>query len=142
LDHYTLSLDHARSARNRRREIWTLGLGAWGWLAADRLAEADAWLAECLKLVDEQHWIAFRPWPVVLESELRLRQQESPKSLQPRLEETFALSCQLGDPCWEAAAARGLAHTYRAQDELTRAMEWLGEARRRCARETDGYIAL
>lgn len=142
LDHYTLSLDHARSARNRRREIWTLGLGAWGWLAADRLAEADAWLAECLKLVDEQHWIAFRPWPVVLESELRLRQQESPKNLQPRLEETFALSCQLGDPCWEAAAARGLAHTYRAQNELTRAMDWLGEARRRCGRETDGYAAL
>jgi hypothetical protein len=62
--------------------------------------------------------------------------------LLPQLEETFALSCQLGDPCWEAVTARGLAHIYAAQDEPQRAMEWLGEARRRCARETDGYAAL
>ena len=142
LDHYTLALDHARSARNRQREIWTLGLGARGWLAADRLAEADAWLAECLRLVDEQRWIAFRPWPVVLQSELRLRQRDLPETLQPRLEETFALSCQLADPCWEAATARGLAHTYEAQGEFARAMSWLGEARRRCVRDTDGYVAL
>ena len=142
LDHYALSLDYARSANNRRREIWALGLGAWGWLAADRLTEADAWLAECLKLVDEQRWISFRPWPVALMSESRLRQKDSPQALRPRLEEAFALSCQLGDPCWEAVAARGLAHIHAAQDELPRAMEWLGEARRRCARETDGYAAL
>ena len=142
LEHHSLSLDHARSIRNRRREIWTLGLGARGWLAADRLVEAEAWLEECLKLVDEQRWIAFRPWPVVVQSELRLRQRDSPQTLRPRLEEAFALSCQLGDPCWEAAAARGLAQTYEAQNELTRAMDWLGEARRRCFRDTDGYAAL
>jgi DNA-binding SARP family transcriptional activator len=142
LDHYALSLEHARAAHNRRREIWTLGLGAWGWLAADRLAEADAWLRDCLRLVDDQRWISFRPWPVVMMSELRLRQKQSPDALRPALEETFALSCQLGDPCWEAAAARGLARIYAAQNELARAMDWLGQARRRCFRETDGYAAL
>ncbi len=142
LDHYMQSLDHARSVNNRRREIWTLGLGARGLIAADRLAEADAWLVECLRLVDEQRWIAFRPWPAVLQSEVRLRQQGAPEALRPRLEEAFALSCQLGDPCWEAAAARGLAHSYEAENQLARAMDWLGEARRRCFRETDGYAAL
>jgi DNA-binding SARP family transcriptional activator len=142
LDHYVLSLEHARSAGNRRREIWSLGVGAWGWLAADRLTEADAWLQDCIRLVDEQRWIAFRPWPVVMMGELRLRQKESPNAWRPRLEEAFALSCQLDDPCWEAAAARALAHTYEGENELTRAMDWLKEARGRCFRRTDGYTAL
>lgn len=142
LDHYAQSLDHARGANNRRREIWTLGIGARGLLAADRLGEADTWLDECLRLVDEQRWIAFRPWPAVLKSEVHLRRQAAPEAVRPRLEEAFALSCQLGDPCWEAAAARGLAHACEAGNELGRAMDWLGEARRRCFRETDGYAAL
>ena len=30
LEQYGLSLEHARSSGNRRREIWALGLGAWG----------------------------------------------------------------------------------------------------------------
>lgn len=142
LEHYALALEHARAARNRRREIWSLGLGAWGLLAADRLEEADRWVGDCLMLLEEQQWIAFRPWPVAVLSESRLRQNASPNALRSGLEEAFALSCQLRDPCWEAAAARALALTYAATDELSRAMDWLTEARRRCVRETDRYVAL
>ena len=142
LDHYALSLEHARSVGNRRREIWTLGLGGWGLLAADRLEEADNWLGDCLTLVEEQRWISFRPWPVAVLSESRTRQQASPQQLRPKLEEAFALSCQMNDPCWEGAVARALALTYAAEDALAPAIQWLGEARRRCARDTDAYSAL
>ncbi|WP_167434424.1 AfsR/SARP family transcriptional regulator [Mesorhizobium helmanticense] len=142
LDNYALSLEHARSAGNRRREIWSLGLGGWGLLAADRLPEADSWLGDCLALVEEQRWISFRPWPVAVLSESRTRQQASPRELRPGLEEAFALSCQMNDPCWEGAVARALALTYAAHDALPEAMEWLGEAHRRCGRDTDAYSAL
>jgi DNA-binding SARP family transcriptional activator len=142
LDHYALSLEHARSAGNRRREIWSLGLGGWGLLAADRLDEADRWLDDCLALVEEQRWISFRPWPVAVLSESRTRQRARPNDLRPRLEEAFALSCQMNDPCWEGAVARALALTYAAQDALAPAMEWLAEARRRCMRDTDSYAGL
>jgi DNA-binding SARP family transcriptional activator len=142
LDHYALSLEHARSAGNRRREIWSLGLGGWGLLAADRLDEADRWLADCLTLVEEQRWISFRPWPVAVLSESRTRQRASPQQLRPRLEEAFALSCQMNDPCWEAAVARALALTYAAEGAFEQAMQWLGEARRRCMRDTDSYAGL
>jgi len=142
LEHFAVSLDHARTAGNRRREIWSLGLGAWGLLAADRLDEADAWLETCLVLSEEQHWIAFRPWPVALLGESRLRQKRDPAALRAGLEEAFAMACQLGDPCWEAAVGRAMALTYAAADELTPAMNWLTEARRRCARDTDAYSAL
>jgi hypothetical protein len=52
------------------------------------------------------------------------------------------MSCQLDDPCWEAAVARGLGLTYAAANELPTAMDWLGEARRRCGRHADAYTAL
>lgn len=142
LAHYNLSLEYARSAQNRRREIWSLGLGGWGMLAADRLGEADQWLTSCLALIEDQRWIAFRPWPVAVLSESKLRQQRDAKALRPDLENAFALSCQLGDPCWEAAVARALALSYAATDDLPRALEWLIEARKRCVRDTDKFAAL
>ncbi|MBN9017521.1 MAG: hypothetical protein J0H11_08900 [Rhizobiales bacterium] len=142
LAHYALSLDHARSAKNRHREAWSLGLGAWGLLGAGRLDEADRWLAECMKVVEAQRWLAFRPWPVAVLGETRLRQGRDPAALRPLLEEAYALSCQLGDPCWEAAIARVLALTYAATSDLALAAEWLAEARRRCTRDKDAYAAL
>jgi hypothetical protein len=62
--------------------------------------------------------------------------------LRPDLENAFALSCQLGDPCWEAAVARALALSYAATDDLPRALEWIIEARKRCFRDTDKFAAL
>ncbi|CDX21596.1 putative Transcriptional regulator, SARP family [Mesorhizobium sp. ORS 3324] len=142
LDHYMRSLEHARSAGNRRREIWSLGLGGWGQLAADRLEEADRWLGDCLALVEEQRWVSFRPWPVAVLSESHTRQGVSPRELRPALEEAFALSCQLGDPCWEGTVARALALTYDAEGAWSEAISWLGEAGRRAARDNDSYSAL
>ncbi len=142
LDHYSQALDYARSAGNRRREIWCLGLGGWGLLAADRLDEADRWLTECLDLVEDQRWIAFRPWPVTVLCESKLRQRQAPSELRTSLESAFALSCQLSDPCWEAAVARTLALLHEAENKLSLATDWLIEARKRCVRETDKYAAL
>jgi len=142
LTYYELSLDHARAAGNTRRRIWSLGIGAWGLLAANRLTDADAWLAECLTLVDDLRWLAFRPWPIVVQAESRLRQKRPTETIRTTLEDAFALSCQLADPCWEAAAARAIALTHAAETDYPKAMDWLTEARRRCFRNTDGYAAL
>lgn len=140
--HYGLSLDHARAVGNRRREIWSLGLGGWGHVVAGRFDEAATWLGECLDLVEKQNWIAFRPWPEAVLVEARLHQQHRPADLRPALEVAFALSCQIADPCWEGAVARALALTCAAEDDFGRALEWLGEARRRVVRDIDGYVAL
>ncbi len=111
-------------------------------LTAGRLADADQWLCNCLALIDQQQWIAFRPWPVAVLSESRLRRDVPPAGLRPALEQAFALSCQVQDPCWEAAIARTLALTYAIEDELAKSMDWLREARKRSARDTDVYAAL
>ena len=142
LEAYETALDHARSAGSRRWEIWALGIGARGLLAADRVEDADAWLRSCLELVEEQRWTSFRPWPVALLGECEMRQRKDVSRIRPELETSFALSCHLGDPCWEGAVARTLAMTHVADGDLAKAADWLGEAARRSRRETDSYIAL
>lgn len=148
LANYEASLEHARRSGNRRRRAWSLGLGGWGLLAADRGDEADRWLTECLQIVDDLRWTAFRPWPCALHGESRLRRQadkadgQAVQTVQIDLEKAFALSCQLGDPCWEAVVARALGHACEALGDVEQALTWFSEARTRCTRETDSYMAL
>lgn len=142
LDRFEASLEQARQAQNRRREIWSLGIGAWGQLAAGDLDTAQNWLGLCIDHVTELNWLGFRPWPLALQAELRLRLGARPDGIRDSLFETFALSCQISDPCWEAAAARAIALTYVEQGDLPLALEWLEQARRRCTRETDHYAGL
>lgn len=142
LAHYELSLEHAQRTGNRRRRAWSLGLGGRGLLAAARPEDADRWLRDCVALVDELRWTSFRPWPCALLGESRVRLRIDPATVLQELERAFALSCQLADPCWEAAVARAMALCHEAAGDLERALEWLSEARRRCVRETDTYVAL
>lgn len=142
LQHYDLSLEYARSAGNRRREAWSLGIGAWGQLSAGRPETAVRWADTCLAIVEDLRWVAFRPWPLAILGEARLRLKSEPRALQTGLEEAFALSCQIGDPCWEAATARVMALTYAAAADFAPALDWIGRARERCTRETDAYAAL
>jgi DNA-binding SARP family transcriptional activator len=142
LGHYAIALDKARTAGDRQREIWSLGLGARAQLVGGDLDVADRWLRDCLRLVDDQQWLAFRPWPVALMGEAAIRRREKPATQRSSLEEAFALSCQLRDPCWEGAVARALALGFAADGDPATALDWLDEARRRCVRETDLYAAL
>jgi tetratricopeptide (TPR) repeat protein len=142
LDHYDLSLDYARQVKNRRREAWSLGVGSWGQLAAGRTDIAGRWLADCLAIVEDLRWLAFRPWPVALLAETGLRRDDEPAALRAGLEEAFALSCQLADPCWEGISARALALTYAVAGDFASATHWIVLARQKCVREPDTYIGL
>ncbi len=142
ITHYRLSLEHAYRSGNRRRQVWSLGLGGRGLLASDSLNEADRWLTDCMKGADELRWTSFRPWPCALFAESRLRQKDAPLEVLPALEQAFALSCQLADPCWEAAVARAMGLCCEAMNDDEAALAWFAQARRRCVRETDIYVAL
>lgn len=142
LEHYAIALEDARSSGNRRREIWALGMGAWGLLGQDRLSDAGSWLAQCVKLVDDQRWVAFRPWPVALLAECQIRQRATAEGSAAELEQAFALSCQLADPCWEGAVARSIGLRQSELGDHVLALQWFGEGYRRSTRETDGYAAL
>ncbi|MBL9046497.1 MAG: hypothetical protein JNK34_04190 [Tabrizicola sp.] len=57
-------------------------------------------------------------------------------------ERVFASSCQMGDPCWEAASARALALCAEAEGSGDAARDWMREAERRGTRVTDGWAGL
>ena len=93
LAHFTKAINHAKACNSARREIWALGLGARGLIVQGDYKEACLWLDRCLILVDQQKWMAFRPWPVALRAEALLRLDTKPADLRLALEAAFALSC-------------------------------------------------
>jgi tetratricopeptide (TPR) repeat protein len=142
LAHYDQALESARQEQDYRTEIWALGVGSWGQIAAGHPEAAMAWLSRCLEKVDRANWLAFRPFPMALICEARMLLGEEPEALRPELERAFALSCQMCDPCWEGAVARTIGLTFAAAQDVDGALGWLANAQRRCAREPDTFVAL
>ncbi len=142
IERYAAAVDLARSAGMPRRAAWALGLGARAQLLAGEPDRAEAWLKECVDVVDGEQWVAFRPWPLALLGEIRLDAGDDPAAVRSDLEEAFVLSCQLGDPCWEGSSARVLALTHAAEGDFGQALGWIGDARRRATRETDSYAGM
>lgn len=136
------SLLFARKCGNRRRQIWSLGIGAWGQLRAGRPDVARDWLTACLELCDEVRWVAFQPWPQALLAEADLQLGKHANTRHTVLEECLALSSQLGDPCWEAATARCIGLVHADANEAEMAMKWMAHARMRCCTVTDLYVGL
>ena len=130
------ALTHARAAGSSRNRCWALAIGAWGLLRAERIEEAKGWIAAALALVETERWIAFRPWAIAVDGEIRLQQGDDPVALRPGLEEAFALACQLDDTSWEAACAKVIGLTYAGTGEMQRAQLWLSDALKRSTRNT------
>jgi DNA-binding SARP family transcriptional activator len=87
----------------------------------------------------QQGWTAFVPWPQSLRAEIDLLQGDVDAAAH-RFEHAFALGCQLGDPCWEGIAGRGLGRVAMARGEPQRAVEILTDALARCTRLPDSYL--
>src|SRR5262249_52442708 len=69
------------------------------------LDAAAGQLDASIKLVEDDHWLAFLPWPQALRGEVQLARAD-PAGAAELLQQAFARACQLGDPCWEGMAAR------------------------------------
>src|SRR2546421_6968537 len=108
---------------------------------ADRLFRgaldaAAGHLDASIKLAEDDHWLAFLPWPQALRGEVQLARADPPGAA-GLLRHAFARACQLGDPCWEGMSARGLALVAEAEGDTERAFELLADARSRCNRLAD-----
>jgi len=84
-------------------------------------------------------WTAFLPWPQSLRAEVELMRGRVDPAAE-LFEQAFALGCQLGDPCWEGIAGRGLGRVAMARHQPARAAEILLDALKRCARLPDAYL--
>lgn len=89
--------------------------------------------------IAEQTWPAFVPWPLALRAEVQLLQGDA-SGASEQFERAFALGCQIGDPCWEGLAGRGLGLAAWAAGDVPRAVALLEDAAERSVRLQDAYI--
>ncbi len=82
---------------------------------------------------------SFIPWPESLLADADLRAGDVDAAA-AGFEHAFALGCQIGDPCWESIAARGLGLVAAARGNGAAALEWLEDAVHRCRRLPDSWL--
>ena len=128
-------------ATDPRREAFALSMRGRVDLICGRLDQAAEHLTAAVALAERDHWLSFLPWPQALHGEVHLARKDVVLAAET-LEQAFARACQLGDPCWEGMAARGLALVAEATGETHRAFEMLREARTRSNRLADPYVWL
>jgi DNA-binding SARP family transcriptional activator len=132
------SVELAEGCGQARQAAWSLSLIGRIHLLRGDLALATKALDRSLLLVGSERWTAFRPWPETLRAEVSLRIGGAARALK-RTEATFRLACRLGDPCWEASAARVIGLARAAEGDTLGAREWLAQARSRATRVADPY---
>ncbi|MGH8892048.1 MAG: BTAD domain-containing putative transcriptional regulator [Actinomycetes bacterium] len=88
---------------------------------------------------DSRGMTAFIPWPESFRGELDLVLGDV-DAAEARFEHAFALGCQVGDPCWESIALRGLGLVAAARGDVARALELLADAPKLCRRLPDTYL--
>ena len=128
-----------RAAGDPRREAYALAMRGRVDLLRGHLDDAAARLAESVALAERGHWLSFLPWPEALQGEVHLARHEPALAAQT-LERAFARACHLGDPCWEAISARGLALVAEAAGRTGEAFDTLLDARTRSTRVADPYV--
>lgn len=101
--------------------------------------EAATHLESSLRLVNDDGWVAFRPYPLALLAEVQLATGDV-EAAEDAFESAYALAHQLGDPCWEGLAQRGAGLVALRRGDSVRGLELLADAPRACLRLPDAYL--
>ena len=123
----------ALAAGDLRWAGWSSALLGRVRLLCGDLEGARATLERSLELVERAGWVAFRPCAEGQLADVLIRTGDADAGTR-LAEQAFAASCRLGDPCWEALAARVLA--LRDPAPVAR----LRDAVARAVRVTDPYV--
>ena len=141
LAHLDDAVAQARRCGDVRRASFALSMRGRVHLLRGDLDDAAHSLDESLDLAERDRWLAVVPWPQALRGEVELARGDVTAAA-TLLEQSFARACQLGDPCWEGMAARGMALVAESAGDAGGALALLADARVRCNRLADPYVWL
>ena len=133
------SVAAAQRCGDVRQAAWSLAILGRALLLRGQWPEASEALDDSLARVREEGWVAFQPFPEALRAEVTLRQGDPARAI-ALLDHAFALGCRIGDPCWEALAARATGLVHEAAGERASALTWLRDAAVRAVRVADPYV--
>jgi DNA-binding SARP family transcriptional activator len=129
----------ARAANAGPVETWALTFIGRSHLLRRELVAAREALAAGMALARRLRWTAFLPLPESLLADVDLIEGNIDAAA-PAYEHAYALSVQLGDPCWEGLAARGIGLVANRRGDAESALRWVAEARLRCVRLPDAWL--
>lgn len=130
--------ERAQASGATRAHAWARSFLGRLHLLRDERIEARAELTIAIEVARNEAWNAFLPWPEALLAEVDLNDGAVEQAAEA-FEHAFAMGCQLGDPCWESMAARGIGRVATISGDHRRARELLEDAPRRCRRLPDSY---
>lgn len=138
IDRLQDALELTRNCNDTKQRIYVLSMIGRAHVLRGEADAAEAALEDSVTWA-RQSWTAILPWPLSFRAEVDLLRGR-PELAAERLEHAFALACQLGDPCWEGIAGRGLGKIAILRGEAPRAQTLLLDALRRCVRLPDSYL--
>jgi DNA-binding SARP family transcriptional activator len=133
------SIAGARRCDDLRQAAWSLAILGRARLLRGEWPEATEALDDALALVRADGWVAFQSFPEALRAEVALRSGEPDRAI-ALLDHAFSLGCRIGDPCWEALAARAMGLAHEAAGERAVALAWLRDSAVRVVRVADPYV--
>lgn len=117
------SIDLAERCGHQRSAAWSRSMIGRVHLLRGDLTAAMAVLDRASDDVARERWTAFGPWVDALWSEVAW-QAGRKDAARHRLEAAYALAGTLGDHCWLAMTARGLARARADDGDLPGALAW------------------
>jgi DNA-binding SARP family transcriptional activator len=120
-------------------EAWALTFVGRSHLLCGELVGAREALERALAVARRLRLTAFIPLPESLLADVDLAEGRTDAAA-AAYEHAYALSLQLGDPCWEGMAARGIGLVADQRGDADAALRWVEEARTRCVRLPDAWL--
>jgi DNA-binding SARP family transcriptional activator/Tfp pilus assembly protein PilF len=139
VDRLVAAATDARELSKPRVEAWALAFLGRTHLLREDFAAARMALVRSIEVTRAAGWTTFLPFPQSLLATVDLA-EGAVSTAAESFEAAFALGCQIGDPCWEGMAARGIGLVHAVSGRTDDAIRWLDDARTRCMRIADAYL--
>jgi ATP/maltotriose-dependent transcriptional regulator MalT len=133
------SIRLSRETGQAKQEAWSIAVLGRTHLMRAELDPAETMLERGREMARTERWTAFLAYPEALLAEVWVRRGELDRAT-AAFEHAFALATQVDDACWEAYGVRGLGLLRASTGDIAGAVDLMGDALGRCARQRDTHV--